>query len=68
MTESRIMEELKAIKKDLRYIRKHMVDADAILTPDEKRILGESLEEFEKGKTSRLEDLERETSETQDSS
>ncbi len=56
---SEIIKELKAIRKDLEYIKEHMVDIDAILTSDEERILKEGIEEFKSGKTIRLEDLKR---------
>ncbi|MEW5759358.1 MAG: hypothetical protein AB1779_01160 [Candidatus Thermoplasmatota archaeon] len=56
LKESQIIEELKSIKEDLKYIKKHMIDIDMILTPDEERILKESIDEFEKGKTKKLED------------
>ncbi|UCE38645.1 MAG: hypothetical protein JSW00_05290 [Thermoplasmata archaeon] len=60
VNESQIVEELKAIKEELRYIKEHMVDIDVILTPDEKEILKESIDEFKRGDTTKLEDLERE--------
>ena len=37
-----------------------MVDIDTILTPDEKGILKESIDEFKRGETTKLEDLKRE--------
>ncbi len=60
MNESQIVEELKAIKEELMYIKEHMVDIDTILTPDEKKVLKESVGEFERGETTKLEDLKRE--------
>lgn len=60
MMEGRIAEELAAIKKELAYIREHMVDIDSILTKDEEKILEESIKEFEEGKTIPLEKLKRE--------
>jgi hypothetical protein len=59
MIETEIIKELKAIKEDLRYIKEHMVDIDTILTSDEEKALKESIDEFERGKTIRLKDLER---------
>jgi|GEM_PF-1185731 len=46
-----IIEELKMIRRDLDYIKKHMIDVDTILTIDEERRLEESLEEYKEGKT-----------------
>ncbi len=60
MRESEIIEELKVIKKDLRYIKEHMVDVDMVLTSGEEKVLKESIEEFKKGKTIKLKDLGRE--------
>ena len=54
-----LVDELKAIKKDLAYIKEHMVDVDMVLTPVEERRLESSLEEYRKGKTTKLEDFER---------
>lgn len=58
VTEKEIMKELKAIRNDLAYIKEHMVDIDAILTPEEERILEEGIKEFKDGKAIRLEDSE----------
>lgn len=55
-----ITKELKAIRKDLNYIKIHMVDADTILTPEEETRLEESLKEYKEGKATRLEDFEKE--------
>ena len=56
-----VVEELKAIRKDLDYIKEHMVDVDTILTPAEEARLEESLKEYKEGKTTLLEDFEKET-------
>ncbi|MDI6903718.1 MAG: hypothetical protein QMC77_08285 [Methanocellales archaeon] len=55
-----IVEELKTIREDLDYIKKHMVDVDTILTPEEEKRLEESLKEYKEGGTTRLEDFEKE--------
>lgn len=52
--------EIRAMRKDLNYIKRHMVDADSILTSDEEARLEKSLEEHRKGKTIRLENFEKE--------
>lgn len=59
ITEEELFKELKAIRKDLAYIKEHMVDIDTILTPEEEEILEEGIKEFEEGKAIKLEDLER---------
>ncbi len=52
--------ELRAIRKDLNYIKMHMVDVDTILTPEEEIKLEESLREYKEGKATLLEDFEKE--------
>jgi hypothetical protein len=54
-----LVEEIRAIRKDLDYIKAHMVDVDSILTPEEEVRLEKSLEEHKKGKSIRLEDFEK---------
>ena len=60
MGDSQILQELRAIKEDLEYIKEHMVDVDMVLTPEEERILEEGIREHKEGKTVRLEELKRE--------
>ncbi len=55
-----ILSELKVIRKDLSYIKEHMVDMDFLLSPDEAERLGESIKEHEAGKSVSLEDFEKE--------
>lgn len=55
-----ILKELKSIKNDLDYIKDHMVDIDTILTPEEEKRLDESLMDLKEGKTTSLEDFEKE--------
>ncbi len=54
-----IMKELKKIKKDLKYIKEHMVDVDTILTADEEALLSTAKKEYDEGKTVHLEDIKR---------
>lgn len=53
--EKKIMEELKAIRRDLDFIKEHMVDRDTILTSEE-----EAMKELKEGKATKLEKLESE--------
>jgi predicted restriction endonuclease len=48
--ETEVMKELKAIRRDVLFIRRQ-VDPDTILTPEEERIVKESLEEHRQGKS-----------------
>jgi hypothetical protein len=57
--EKAIATELRAIRKELEYIRKHMVDVDMVLTPEEAGRLERAIKEFKEGKTRTLEELER---------
>jgi len=58
--EKEIWEELKVIRRELGYIKEHMVDVDTVLTREEERILDEGLREFEEGEATKLEDFEKE--------
>ena len=58
-----ILKELREIRKELEYIKSHMLDRDSILTDEELVFLKEAEKEFEEGKTIKLEDLKREISE-----
>ena len=53
-------EELKAIRSDLDYIKKHMVDVDTILSSQEEKKLNEAVNEYKTGKSVSLEDFEKE--------
>ncbi len=59
-TEVKILSELKEIKKELKFIKKHMVDPDTIMTADESRRFEESLKELKEGKTISLDKLKKE--------
>ncbi|MEK6800657.1 MAG: hypothetical protein AABY05_01880 [Nanoarchaeota archaeon] len=54
------MNKLDVIKAELDYIKEHMVDVDTILTSEEEEILEQSIKEFKEGKTTSLEELEKE--------
>ena len=55
-----VVQELKAIRKDLDFIKEHMVDVDTIMTPEEEKQHEEALKEHEEGKATSLEELEKE--------
>ena len=52
-----ILDELKFIKEELHYIKVHMVDADTILTAEEKQLLEESIKNEKAGRLTSLEEL-----------
>jgi len=55
-----VFDELQSLKKDVSFIKKHMIDVDMILTEDDKQSLKEAEEEYAKGETTSLEDLKKE--------
>ena len=55
-----VMEKLDTIKSELDFIKKHIVDADTILTSREEERLEESLEDLRKGRTTSLEEFQKE--------
>ena len=57
-SEQLILEKLDKIEKDVKEIREHMVDADTILTAEERRMLDESVKHEKEGKLISLEELE----------
>ena len=57
--QKQLFEELKAIRKDLDYIKSNMVDRDMILTPKEEKRLNISIEEYKKGKAISLENFKK---------
>ena len=56
----KIIEELKIIRKDIDYIKEHMIDMDSFLTKKESKQLDESIKNFREGKTTALEDFKKE--------
>ena len=49
-----ILEELKEIKADLKYLKKHIVDVDLVMTDDNIEAIREAEEDVKKGRTKRL--------------
>jgi len=58
--EREILVELKNIKKDIEYIKTHMVNADTILTPEEEKRLDESIKAYKQGDVISLDEFEKE--------
>jgi uncharacterized membrane protein YgcG len=56
---NKIYETLVALKREVDFIKNHMVDVDSILTSEENTELDESLKELEEGKTFSLEDIKK---------
>ena len=55
-----ILEELKTIKIDLDFIKKHMFDPDTIMTTEESKRFEQSMKELKEGKTTPLSELKKE--------
>lgn len=55
-----VYKELKTVKKDVRFIKEHMIDPDTVLTPEEEKRFEESMKEYQDGKAVSLEDFEKE--------
>ena len=57
-----IHKDLEFIKNKVIEIEKHIVDIDMVLTPEEEKRLEESIKEYKGGRTTSLEDFEKEMS------
>ena len=55
-----IIDELRAIREDLDFIKGHMIDVDSIMTEDDYLSLNEYRNEKESGKRTSHEELKRE--------
>ena len=56
---NKIYETLIELKREVDFIKNHMIDVDVMLTPEENAELNESLKELEEGKTFSLEDIKK---------
>ncbi len=59
-TIQRVYDELRGLKRDVAYIKDHMIDPDMIMTPEEEREFEGALEEIKAGKTTPLSEVEKE--------
>ena len=60
VTIKKIYDEIKGLKKEVKFIKKHMFDPDTIMTTEESRRFEESLKELKEGKTTSLSELKKE--------
>jgi len=60
MPKSVLLQEIKTLRKDVEYIKEHMIDIDSILTEKERKQHEKSLKELKEGKTISLEKLKKE--------
>ena len=59
-TIKKIYNELKDLKKEVVFIKKHMFDPDTIMTAGEARRFEQSLKELKEGKTAPLSEIKKE--------
>jgi len=57
--ETEIVKELKEIKKELAFIKVHMIDRDEFMTPEEKKEHAQGMEEYRKGETLTLREFKK---------
>ncbi len=55
----KVYEELKGLKEDVAFIKKHMFDPDTIMTTEEARRFEKSVKELREGKTTPLSDIDK---------
>ena len=60
ITIDKIYQELKNLKQDVTFIKKHMFDPDTIMTTEESKRFEQSREELKSGKTTTLSKLKKE--------
>ena len=56
----KIYEELKDLKKEVVFIKKHMFDPDTIMTIEEGKRFEQSIKELKEGKTTPISSLKKE--------
>ena len=59
-TVKNIYDELKELRKEVPFIKKHMFDPDTIMTTEESKRFEQSREELKSGKTTTLSKLKKE--------
>ncbi len=60
VTIKKIYDEIKGLKKEVKFIKKHMFDPDTIMTTEESKRFEESMKELKEGKTTPLSELKKE--------
>ena len=56
--EQLILQKLEKIEKEIKVIKEHVVDADAVLSKEEKQMLDESIKHEKEGRLVSLDDIE----------
>lgn len=56
----KIYDELKDLKKEVIFIKKHMFDPDVVMTTEESKRFEQAMKELREGRTTSLSDLKKE--------
>ncbi len=54
VTIQKVYDEIKSLKEEVHFIKKHMFDPDTIMSSEEEKIFQQSLREYKEGKTKSL--------------
>ena len=54
-----ILDELKKLRIDVNILKERLIDSDAVLTIEEEGILNEAFDEYKRGETVSLEEIEK---------
>lgn len=57
---SKLFNEIRSLREDVSFIKKHMFDPDSIMTEEEAKRFKESMKELKEGKTISLKKVEEE--------
>lgn len=60
ITIKKVYDELKDLKQDITFIKKHMFDPDTIMTIEEGKRFEQAMKELKEGKTTSLSELKKE--------
>ncbi|MBI2105718.1 hypothetical protein HYT56_02670 [Candidatus Woesearchaeota archaeon] len=60
ITIKKVYDELKDLKQDITFIKKHMFDPDTIMTIEEGKRFEQAMKELKEGKTTGLSELKKE--------
>lgn len=60
VTIKKIYDEIKGLKKEVTFIKKHMFDPDTIMATEESKRFEESMKELNEGKITLLSELKKE--------
>jgi len=60
ITIKKVYDELKDLKQDISFIKKHLFDPDTIMTIEESKRFEQAMKELKEGKTTSLSELKKE--------